>query len=406
MKKRTGLWLCLLVVFMASCGKEKIQTTLPETVVQSEEAGSESFRRFAATSGSQILQEKGNQLYGTVGPYQLLALLSEGADGESKAEIYRTLSIDATDYPSLTAFNQGLIRDYQDGETASIANSVWVNQSSELTKNFEEAAKDQFSAEIEQVPFEDQPKKAGKRIANWVKKQLEADLFEQKTVTSATRLVLVNTVRLNLAWLEKFDPEATRRLPFYGETEEVRADFMSQSHDSYHYARGDNYLASSLDLENDHQLLVILPDKGVAVNELIETPEKLQALIDLEESQEGDVRFKIPKFEFTSDIDLVEVMKKLGMKDVFDENKADLSRILADEEPLFVSNFQQRSQLKLDEEKVKVESVTSMDMATSSAMPVELEFVDLTLDRPFIFMIQGKDKLPLFMGVIRNPLTK
>lgn len=414
MKKELKV-LCLsgLLVFLTSCGAPKSQVVTPSQVsstievADSSVVGAESFKQFAAASGSLILQGKGNQLYGAVGPYQLLGLLSEGATGQSKTEIYQTLYTDTKNFPSLRLFNQELLTDYQDEAVASMANSVWFDEQLKVAKSFEKVAKDQFSAEVNEVPFAKDSKKATKKIRSWVKKQLDADLFDQSMVTDKTRLMLINTVRLNLAWVEEFEEKQTQEEVFYAENNELRTDFMHQSQRNYSYARGDNYLASSLALENNHRLLFILPDEEVPVNQLIETSEKLAELIKIGETEVADVNFAIPKFKLTNELELVDVMQQLGLKQIFDENKADLSRLTETGEPLFITQFIQNNQLELDEEKVKVESVTSMTADTSSAMAGMKEVIDLTLNRPFIFIIQGKDSLPLFMGIVRNPqLTK
>ncbi len=126
-------------------------------------------------------------------------------------------------------------------------------------------------------------------------------------------------------------------------------------------------------------------------------------MIEIDEQERADVNFAIPKFKLTNDLDLVAVMKRLGLTSLFDPEQADLNRLIKGDQPLFIASFKQTNQLELTENNVKVESVTSLGDVASAAMPQEVERLDFTLDRPFIFIIQGEDGLPLFMGVIRNP---
>ncbi|WP_314059677.1 serpin family protein [uncultured Vagococcus sp.] len=379
-KKLMIMGLSLMSFLLVSCGEPGKQVILSEGTKEktySSISGADSFNQFAATSGSIILQEVGNPLYGPIGPFQLLGLLSEGAAGKSKEDIYGVLFTNSEEYPSLKVFNQELLGVYQDKEVASLANSIWVDQEFNVRPAFEKVAKETYSASVNTVPFAKSPRKAAKKVTDWVEKQLGTDLFDQKEVTEETRLVLLNTVRLHLAWIDKFETSQTDKQLFYGE-QDLRTDFMHQQQENHPYAHGVNFVASSLALENDHQLLFILPDEDVPVNQLIEAPEKLHELINLEETEIADVNFAIPKFELTTDIDLIEVMKQLGLTSIFDNTKADLSQLI-DSEPLVINSFKQTNQLKIDEEKVKVESVTSMGAATAAARPMETKQLDLTL---------------------------
>lgn len=51
----------------------------------------------------------------------------------------------------------------------------------------------------------------------------------------------------------------------------------------------------------------------------------------------GEVVFKIPKFTFSSELKLLDLAKKLGIKNAF-ENTADLTP-LSDTKPLFISDI-------------------------------------------------------------------
>ncbi|MBP1040728.1 hypothetical protein I6N95_06905 [Vagococcus sp. BWB3-3] len=409
--KKIGIVLGLSVslLLLLSCGEPDVDEPVVEPLQSSTEvalssiAGAESFNQFAAASGSLILQEEGNQLYGPVGPYQLLSLLSEGTVGQSRQAIYNVLQTDAERYPSSRTFNQALLTAYQDKAVASVANSLWLDQQQQLTSSFEQVVKGPYSASVEAVPFAKNPKKAAEKIASWVKQQLGADLFDKSMVNQETRLMLVNTVRLNLAWLETFETSQTVEQFFYADDQKVATDFMQQEQKNHQYFQGNCYTASSLTLEKNHRLLFILPDAGISVNQLIATPESLHELIEIDEQERADVNFAIPKFKLTNDLDLVTVMQRLGLTSIFDPEQADLNQLIKSDLPLFIASFKQTNQLELNENNVKVESVTSLGGDASAAMPQEAERLDFTLDRPFIFIIQGEDGLPLFMGVIRNP---
>ena len=41
---------------------------------------------------------------------------------------------------------------------------------------------------------------------------------------------------------------------------------------------------------------------------------------------------------------------------------------------------------------------------SGGSMPPD-ETVDFTLDRPFLFVITGRDGMPLFVGIVNNPVS-
>ena len=102
-------------------------------------------------------------------------------------------------------------------------------------------------------------------------------------------------------------------------------------------------------------------------------------------------------------MDLGEGMQALGITDVFQPGLADFSPTTTDWEgpPLYLSQAQHDVRVTIDEEGVTAASYTVM-AAAGAAMPPEEE-MDFVLDRPFLFVIQGGDAIPLFVGIINQP---
>ena len=56
----------------------------------------------------------------------------------------------------------------------------------------------------------------------------------------------------------------------------------------------------------------------------------------------------------------------------------------------------------MDENGCKAAAYTKMDLMKMS-LPVEMEEYNLSLDRPFLFVIESADQAPLFVGTVYNP---
>ena len=93
----------------------------------------------------------------------------------------------------------------------------------------------------------------------------------------------------------------------------------------------------------------------------------------------------------------IDDMIAMGMKDAFDGNKADFSKMSAAE--LYVGVLQQFTYINVDEEGTEAAAVTVGGMLDSAVgLPVTIPFY---VDSPFAFMIKEKSTgAILFMGKV------
>ena len=112
------------------------------------------------------------------------------------------------------------------------------------------------------------------------------------------------------------------------------------------------------------------------------------------------VNQSIPKFDVVSDYSLIPGLKNLGVTDVFSFEKADFTPLTTDTE-VAVTGATHAARVMIDEECCIAASFTVM-VACGAARPPE-EKVDFVLDRPFLFVINGQDGQPLFVGIVNQP---
>lgn len=119
---------------------------------------------------------------------------------------------------------------------------------------------------------------------------------------------------------------------------------------------------------------------------------------------------RFPKFEFNNDLKLTDILIALGVKDLFDVGKADLSNGFdfdRNKFNVYASSCSQKSVIRVDEYGTEASAFTSIDVAlmTSAREPqkVKVRYVDLTYNRPFYFMVyDSKENLPLFIGEVNT----
>ena len=99
-----------------------------------------------------------------------------------------------------------------------------------------------------------------------------------------------------------------------------------------------------------------------------------------------DVHLTLPKFSLTCGGSLLDGLRARGMT-LSASLDADFSAMCADV-PLYIGDVRQNVRVDVDEEGTRAAAVTALLMEPGASMPLEEpEFVEMTVDRPFIFVI-------------------
>jgi serpin B len=142
-------------------------------------------------------------------------------------------------------------------------------------------------------------------------------------------------------------------------------------------------------------MLVILPDEGQfeTIEEMLQS-DFLSELRDL--AFERDVHLVMPKLDFETDLDLVQLLSSMGMTDAF--GPADFSGI-SEGGGLYISDALHKANITVDEEGTEAAAATVIAMRESM-----VERAELRLDRPFLFSLQDRETgTILFMGRVVDP---
>lgn len=108
-----------------------------------------------------------------------------------------------------------------------------------------------------------------------------------------------------------------------------------------------------------------------------------------------EVNLSMPKFDIENTLSLKDTLKKMGMSDVFDPEKADFAPLT--DTPVYLSEVEHGVRVKTDEKGIEAAAYTKMDI---DAMALIQESVDFKVDRPFIFAVQSQDGSILFCGQV------
>lgn len=120
----------------------------------------------------------------------------------------------------------------------------------------------------------------------------------------------------------------------------------------------------------------------------------------------------IPLFKFDYELNLTDDLKKLGVTDVFDESKADLSNLTNDTNA-YISEASHKSTIEFSNDGIKASAVTEVGgLGDASAgfehlYEVPVEIIDMTFDKPYMFLIRDKSTGEIwFAGTVYEPINK
>ena len=116
----------------------------------------------------------------------------------------------------------------------------------------------------------------------------------------------------------------------------------------------------------------------------------------------------IPKFKFDYELDLMNDLKTLGIKNVFESGKANLKNITSDD--LYINKVSHKSNIEFTQDGIKASAVTYAGGRGAGGIfnyyfDVPVEEIDLTFDKPYMFIIRDKKTEEVwFTGTVYNPL--
>lgn len=117
----------------------------------------------------------------------------------------------------------------------------------------------------------------------------------------------------------------------------------------------------------------------------------------------------IPKFKFDYDLNLIKDLNDMGVKDIFDENKANLKGIT--DEKAYINQAKHKANIEFTQDGIKAAAATFIGGAGAGEMfdylyDVPVEKIDLTFDKPYMFVIRNKETGEVwFVGTVYKPLS-
>lgn len=356
---------------------------------------------------SQLAQDSAdkNVALSPYGVASVLAMAQLGAAGNTRRALTAAMGFSLQER-GMSRVQRLLQRDLSSEEGVETASGVMVERKMSLEKGYRRALAKAFQTHPNQVDFT-KPDQAVSVINSWVSDHTAGAIPEflaSGSLTDETRLVLLNALHFQGLWKVPFDPKLTQERMFHcANGSSVPVHMMRLTN---HFKYGEFVTADGVDYD-----VIEVPYEGDSMSMLLVSPFEPEVPLstlsaDLSSQKIKQWRMELrnvkrqlamPRFSLNSEVDLKTALLNIGLGDMFNLATADFTRITSDER-LCVSKVLQRVKIEVNERGTKGAAATAAVMF--SRMAVE----EITLDRPFLFLIQHKlTGAVLFMGQFNQP---
>jgi len=351
---------------------------------------------------------KKNMLYSPLSIEYALNMLQEGALNNTYDEINKVIG------------NRNLPKYSSIDKSLSLANGLFIRDMfyKFIKPEYINVLKQKYDAEVKQEEF-----KSAQNTNKWIedktlgiiKNMLSDDIVKDPDLV----MLIINALAIDMEWAARFSDNNTHGETFNKDNgEKITATMMSHKEiksNGIDYYVNNDITVLTMDLKDyggtQFEFMAIMPKENlsgyvekVTKEQISEIDKNLKSSL---ETPDG-VNVRIPKFKFSYDLKLKQDLIKLGIRDAFDGDYANFSK-MADEKQLkgklYVSDALHKADIEFTEKGVKAAAVTVMIMnKATSAMPRPKQPVNIIIDKPFMFIIRDKaTKDVWFTGTVYEP---
>lgn len=332
-----------------------------------------------------------------------LSMLNNGAKEDSFSQIQNALGLQDHSIEDINNTFKMLMPSLENADKSGKfkqANAMWYKESFAINSNFSSALQNYYFATIDNLNFASPS--ATQTINSWANDN--TDGMVPAIIDEADpdwTYVLANALYFKGVWHEKFDSEKTKKEDFNCISGEKRKmEFMrGELPCKYFYDEDLSAALCELPFGNGAFVLnILLPDNDIPFDTFISSL-SAEEWGDMEKMLYSCNKYVIiPKLDFNykGNESIISALRALGVEDVFDPAKANLSGMGTPD--TYVSDVIHGTRFRMDEKGAEAAAVTIIGGKLAAA-PCEEFFAD----HPFIFAIREVSTgAILFIGAFRG----
>lgn len=332
--------------------------------------------------------------------HMALAMLVNGADGNTKTQILEAMKVTSLGLNELNDTHKKLLKELPEADRKVIlamANSIWYKNSFEIKNSFLLDTKNFYNAKVTALPFVNEDLNT---INKWASDntmgKIPKVLYE---INPEHVMFLLNALYFKGDWRNKFDAKNTKDETFTTESGTRKVVKMMNMQDTMHYGDFTEFNVAQKPYGNSHFIATfILPKQGKNITNVLNNFSIDKWKEVLNNTRRMEIQFGLPKFTSSGEYILNNVLEKMGITDAFNPLKANFSNL--SNTSTNIDFVKQNTYVGIDEKGTEAAAATSIGMITTS-MPEVIEF---KCNKPFGIIISERTSgTILFMGKIANP---
>jgi serpin B len=351
---------------------------------------------------------EGNMFFSPYSIFTAMAMCYDGAESTTKEEMsnvfYFPLNKNVLEI-SLREMIEQINSDNENYELET-ANALWIQQSFPVKEQYISNVETYYYGNVTNLDFVSQPEESKEEINNWVAEKTNdkiKDPISDGVINEYTRLIITNAVYFNGKWLTEFNEGSTRKRDFYiSEDDDINVETM-YTKQYFSYSESSDAKMLELPYKGDNLCMyVVLPTENDI--EFFESSFSVSDYEDLKSDMDSEYEVKtwLPKFKFESRTELSDQLIRMGVRDAFSDQNADLSGI--SDEYLKISKVLHQAFVDVQEKGTEAAAATEV-IVEDEAVDVEpIPEREFRADHPFMFFIEDKRTgCILFMGKVESP---
>ncbi len=345
-----------------------------------------------------------NRMISPLSVSQALSMTLNGASGNTLEAIQKTLGLDGLTKEEINMINNDLTTAIQKADpnvVMNIANSIWIRKDFAVLDPFITANQTYYNAQVSKIAFNTA---ALSTINKWVSDKTNGKIPTiLQSISDNEIMFLINAIYFNGKWKYQFETSKTQNEQFTCTNKTTISVPMMKMENSFGYSVQSGYKALKMPYGADKfQMILLLPDIGNTPDNIAEklNPTNWETLMTGLRTK-TKLPIWVPKWKFSWEKTMNDILISLGMKVAFDPNYANFSAINPDNN-LYITKVIHKTFIDVTESGTEAAAVTSVGVGITS-MPVDPP--SFYLIRPFLFFITEEDTgAILFAGKVENPL--
>lgn len=350
-----------------------------------------------------------NVCLGTNSVNTVLAMTSAGARGVTETELAAVLQHGLAPealHPAMNQLGQELRAEFAGtAATYRALDSLWLATDLEVSSSFLDVLSQHYDTGIYLVDFAGNAELARGRINGWVAEQTAGfipELFATGSLDEDVELALTNAAYLSAPWRDRFYVDSTFVTEFsLADGNVVDVACMEGQHKTPFALEADWGAVELPFLDANAGMILVLPNEGeyAALEASFDAGlvDRIVGALEAAADANEMARLRIPKFDFSTSVDLRPALEGLGAPSMFDPATADLSGIEATGY-LYVRSFLHQTTVAIDEDGMTAAAASGEPQAWGSIPP------QLFFTRPFLFFVYDHGTgTVLFIGRFVRP---